>query len=157
MASHPTGVGTWARAVARMRELHHTVLFMGLVSLSVLVLTMTPQLLRILRRRSSKDLSKVFLFTRSLPAVTWLAYAVYTNNTPLLVVSSCVFLGMMFFFHCVYRFDKGGGDTTFEQRFIRGLSRAVLKDEDENTPDGGRHVTIGFYPRTPPDRVTIID
>ena len=71
-----------------MRFDHQTLVLLGLAAGTLTTLSFVPQLARVYRRKSAKDLSYGYLLSFAMGICLWLAYGILLRDLPLIVANA---------------------------------------------------------------------
>jgi MtN3 and saliva related transmembrane protein len=64
------------------------IIILGLIGATLTTVSLLPQLLKVLKTRSTKDISAVMLVLLSSAFIVWLAYGILIGDVPLIIANS---------------------------------------------------------------------
>ena len=70
----------------------NTITIVGLLAASFTTIALLPQLLKVWRTKSTRDISTVMFTLYSSGVVLWFIYGVYISNTPIIIANSLAFI-----------------------------------------------------------------
>ena len=66
-------------------------IIIGYIATTISSILYIPQLIHIIKRKSAKDISYLFLFLTLISGILWIIYAILDNNYPVIISSSFIF------------------------------------------------------------------